>query len=116
MVPSGSLALDGPALQIKCNYLDHETSYSHELLEYLSGDWHGSVYLGDRSGRLHALYLPIPDAPFQMKVRLQALFQRARSSSERKSCQLNYLLIEDTLDLKTFAQPGHWLLELMFPT
>jgi len=116
IVPGPTAALDGPALQIKCIYRDYEASANHELLEYSSGDWQGSIYVGDNSARIHAIYMPIPAAPFQMKMRLMALFQRARGCSERKSCQLNYRLVEDTLNLDTFAYPGHWLLEVMFPT
>ena len=75
--PSSTLAVDGPALQIRCTYQDYESSGSYDLLDYISGAWQGSVYIGDRSGRIHAIFMLIPEAPFQMKTRLQALFQQA---------------------------------------
>lgn len=116
LVPSGRLSIPGPTLQVRYRYPSYEPSTNHELLEHISGDWNGTLYMGQRSGRITALYVLIPEAPFVMKARIKSMFQAARRHFGTDACHLNYRLAEDVLDLNTFAHPGHWLLEVMFPT
>lgn len=112
---TSSLALPAPLLRIICSYASTEPHEGYELLEYLSGDWQGTVYLGTQTGRLGAIILEIPAAPFQMKVRLRAMFQISRGRYPREICKLNYSLVEKSLDMENFAYPGHWIMPVMFP-